>query len=922
MKKVIIGFISTCLLLLVGLLLSYYIRKGGDNDSTVFTAVPVNAFAIVRSNSYSDLIRVITQNTEMWQELNKIEQIRRLNDNIFAVDSVTRKIIGEGDNLLSTEFCVATINTSANDFDFLFVLSLSKEGSANKVESIINTFSPLPENSREYCGHILSSIQIQYAGKDVNFHYSIASGLFIGSFSPSLVENSLRQLQGQTSLLDNKYFSKVLNTAGGNVDCNIYINFETLPDFVSCFLRQETSEYISAVPHIGTWAEWDTDIKNKGLLFNGFAGYNPDKSDYLSVFRNQKSVRMAITEILPSNTSAFISLGISDMQKFKEDYAQHLLNSATGSDAIEKMSQLNKMFDMDLLEAFLSVLDQEMALAFTDINSANVLDNVYAIFQVKSKKLAEDAIVGAIGNYASHNNIEFETYINTITIDRETSYSVYEMPVEYLPAKLFGTVFTQAQARYVAFLDNYMVFSSSLRGMEKLIYSHILGTDLDHDAAYGEFIDRMSKNYNLFAYGHVGRALPLYAHFFNKQRKDEIENIAPIITKFQSFACQFSASQDMLYSNIYLYFNPDEYEKPRTIWESRLDTAIQFKPKMVETHISSSKDIFIQDLGNTVYMLNNAGRVLWKQQIKEPILSQIHHIDFYKNGKIQYVFSTQNYIYIIDRIGNFVENYPIKLKSPATAGVSVFNYDRAKDYRFVLPCKDKRVYMYNKEGKILPGWEFDRSDTEVTTPVELFTLGDKDFIAFADEFSLYVLNRRGQVRVTPKEKIEKAPNSAILFDISSGKDKVRFVTTDISGREVSLFLDGSVNFTNLGQISANHYFEMCDINNDSKEDVVILNGNQLSAFSDNGVKIFTHTFENPIGLAPIVFTFSKNDTKIGITDTISHQIYLINNDGSIYKGFPLPGNTPFCIGVFSGGQGKFNLIVGGKSNFLYNYRVN
>lgn len=922
MKKTIIIFISICVLLLAGLLISYFVRRNQQTGTSVFAAVPVNAFAIVRSDSYSDLIAVVTQNTEMWQELNKIDVVRRTNDNIFALDSLANKVIGEGNDVLSSDFCVAAINTGASDFDFLFVLSLAKEGAVDKAQSLITKSAVQASPSREYCGYTLSSVVTHSAGKDEAFYYAVTADLFIGSYSTELVEASLRQLQSQASLLDNKSFAKVKSSAGSNVDCNIYVNFETLPDFATCFLRNETVEYISKVPRIGTWAEWDTEIKNKGLLFNGFTGYNADRSDYLSVFRNQKPVRMSITEILPASTSSFISLGLSDIQQFKTDYAQHLVGSPTGSDAAEKIDQLNKMFNVDLLETFLGVFDQEMALAHTEINPADVNENAYTIFQVKSKKLAEDAIVGAIGSYAAQNNVAFEDFVNTINIDRETNYSVYQLPVEYLPAKLFGTVFMDAPARYVAFLDNYMVFSSSLRSMEKFVYSHILGTDLDHDAAYGEFIDRMSKNYNLFVYGHIGHALPLYSEFLNKSRKEELAGIAPILTKYQSFACQFSASQDMMYSNIYLYFNPAEYEKPRTIWESRLDTAIQFKPRMVETHVSSGKDIFIQDRGNTVYMLNNAGRILWKQQIKEPIRSQIHNIDFYKNGKIQYAFSTDNYLYIIDRIGNFVENYPIKLKSPATAGVSVFNYDLAKDYRFVLPCKDKRVYMYSKEGKILPGWEFAGSDTEVTTPIEHFTQGDKDFVVFADKYSLYILNRRGQARITPKEKIEKAPNSAILFDISNGKDKARFVTTDVSGRVVSLYLDGSVDFTYLGSISANHYFAMCDVDNDTKQDFIILNHNQLTAFTDDGNKIFSHSFDNPIGIEPSIFTFSKGDVKVGITDTISHQIYLINSDGSVYDGFPLPGNTGFSVGVFSGGQGKFNLIVGGESNFLYNYRVN
>ena len=62
----------------------------------------------------------------------------------------------------------------------------------------------------------------------------------------------------------------------------------------------------------------------------------------------------------------------------------------------------------------------------------------------------------------------------------------------------------------------------------------------------------------------------------------------------------------------------------------------------------------------------------------------------------------------------------------------------------------------------------------------------------------------------------------------------------------------------------------------------------------------------------MVFVFvDKNDAKI----------YLINNDGTLYKGFPLDGNTLFSIGYLEGAGGEFNLIVGGSNNFLYNYSV-
>jgi hypothetical protein len=95
-------------------------------------------------------------------------------------------------------------------------------------------------------------------------------------------------------------------------------------------------------------------------------------------------------------------------------------------------------------------------------------------------------------------------------------------------------------------------------------------------------------------------------------------------------------------------------------------------------------------------------------------------VDYFRNGKLQLLFSTGNELYLIDRKGNFVEKYPIKLRSPATCGVSVFDYDDNRDYRLFIACEDKHVYAYTRDGNLIAGWEFDTSEREVDQPVNHF----------------------------------------------------------------------------------------------------------------------------------------------------------------------------------------------------------
>jgi len=95
----------------------------------------------------------------------------------------------------------------------------------------------------------------------------------------------------------------------------------------------------------------------------------------------------------------------------------------------------------------------------------------------------------------------------------------------------------------------------------------------------------------------------------------------------------------------------------------------------------------------------------------------------------------------------------------------------------------------------------------------------------------------------------------------------------------------------------------------------------LVVYNSSGKKVFDYVFGQKISLKPVIYTFASNDQKIGIVSSNEHKIYLFNNNGKVYKNFPLTGQTLFSIGKFKGTGSGFNLIVGGENNFLYNYFV-
>ena len=96
----------------------------------------------------------------------------------------------------------------------------------------------------------------------------------------------------------------------------------------------------------------------------------------------------------------------------------------------------------------------------------------------------------------------------------------------------------------------------------------------------------------------------------------------------------------------------------------------------------------------------------------------------------------------------------------------------------------------------------------------------------------------------------------------------------------------------------------------------------LSVFTFDGKKIFDRKFGETITQRPAFYRLSSSNVAIGITETESANIYLIDSKGQALPGFPLRGKTRFSIGVMQAGQSYYNLIVGGNDQYLFNYKIN
>ncbi len=920
------GIIASIIIIIVSLIVFssiYFLRKQTTVDTTIIHAVPINSPLIIESKNILSLFDNLQNNNIFWKDLTNIPAFKKLNKQITYLDTLfsKKKILKE--NMLSQPVIISTHITGKDKINFMYFVGLTNNIDENKITELITELlnGKGTISKRTYNGSTIFDVNVSSLNKIEDFSFTITNHIFIFSFSSLLVEDAIRQANSNISLKTDRNFNKVYKTAGTNVDANIYINYTYFPKFAGLFLDNNYKNYVKNIKHFSNWSEFDLNIKEDMVLFNGFTYTNDSTSNYLNIFLQQSPVKLQMHNIFPASTSAFISLGISDFSSFSKDRIKYLKDIGAYGNYAKQTKKIQQEYNIDLQEIFSSFLDEEIALLYTNINDLDINQNSFVVIKTKSKSRAEENLLKILIAHSEYNKTDISELSGICKIDEETSFPYYKMPVEEITGLLFGDIFKNFKAKYFSFYDNYLIFATNVSSLTSFIHANILEKTLQSDLTYNDFVDNLSTKSSFCFYSNLSSSKTFIKHFLSGELKDAIDSNINTLKKFQFVAYQFFPNKDMIYNNIIVQYTPVIKEKPHTIWQSHLDTTINFKPKLVVNHKTGENEIFLQDNNNNIYLINYAGRILWKIKLDEKIISDVYQVDAFKNKKLQYLFNTKNKIYLIDRLGNNVERFPVNLREQASNGIALFDYENNRNYRIFVACKDKKIYCYDIEGNLVKGWEFEKTEKLVYNPVQHFRIGKTDYIVFKDSLNTYIVDRRGKTKTEIKKQFPFSQNNNFILDKKSKINDNRLITTDINGKIIYVYFDGKTETKELNKCSTEHFFDFFDFDGDGWGDYIFMDKNQLEIFNRKGRVLMSYSFGKIIKYRPVLYIFPNNNRKIGIVDTNNNEIYLFNNNGEIYEGFPLRGMTMFTVGHLKTSQKMFNLFVGSNDGFLYNYEV-
>ena len=634
-----------------------------------------------------------------------------------------------------------------------------------------------------------------------------------------------------------------------NKDFNKYAKTFNVNDSFSLILKEEISkEFLNSIFNLNNKIQdnslsFGVNIFNDKILLNGLSFLDDSLKLSNNIFKGSISSELKNYEITPKNTTSLKSYNFKNQNNY-----------------------LKKASIDEVKENRFSVILNNNSIEITEIKLDN--EQVF-IFRLDEIKLFKDYLINK--NTISTKHRGFEIYNNTdLDINPFISFANFNNKEKILLFK------------------DYLVFSNNEKTLKQFINDNLNKNTLKSNSSFNRLFSSISSfntlNNNYFSGSNY--------NFFNEL------NLLNSKNDFTENSFQLVQDNGIIHFNAVISkeTKEDENLKISKLFDVEIDEEIIMYPHFVKNHVTKNLDIVVQDAKNNLYLISKDGKVIWKKKINQPILGQISQIDIYKNGRLQLIFNTKNKIYVLDRNGNNVKQFPKTFNDPITQPLAVFDYDNNKNYR-LLVTQGSELLMYDKNGKKVSGFKYKKSSNNITSKPKHFRILNKDFIVFKIGSKIKILNRKGRERINFNDDINFSNQNIFEYN-----DKLISTTTD--QKLVQIDVNGVMDLSSLKNLSLNS------------------DGSNLVVLNENSIKLSSNVASIPFGNygSPQLSNINKN-LLITLYDKQNKKSYLFNKNLILDTSFPIYSLIPMEIGDMNRDK-NVEIIISNKNKFISCYTIN
>ena len=634
-----------------------------------------------------------------------------------------------------------------------------------------------------------------------------------------------------------------------NKDFNKYAKTFNVNDSFSLILKEEISkDFLNSIFNLNNKIQdnslsFGVNIFNDKILLNGLSFLDDSLKLSNNIFKGSISSELKNYEITPKNTTSLKSYNFKNQNNY-----------------------LKKVSKDEVEENRFSIILNNNSIEITELKLDN--EQVF-IFRLDEIKLFKDYLINK--NTISIKHRGFEIYNNTdLDINPFISFANFNNKEKILLFK------------------DCLVFSNNEQTLKQFINDNLNKNTLKINSNFNRLFSSISSfntlNNNYFSGSNY--------NFFNEL------NLLNSKNDFTENSFQLVQDNGIIHFNAVISkeTKEDENLKISKLFDVEIDEEIIMYPHFVKNHVTKNLDIVVQDAKNNLYLISKDGKVIWKKKINQPILGQISQIDIYKNGRLQLIFNTKNKIYVLDRNGNNVKQFPKTFNDPITQPLAVFDYDNNKNYR-LLVTQGSELLMYDKNGKKVSGFKYKKSSNNITSKPKHFRILNKDFIVFKIGSKIKILNRKGRERINFNDDINFSNQNIFEYN-----DKLISTTTD--QKLVQIDVNGVMDLSSLKNLSLNS------------------DGSNLVVLNENSIKLSSNVASIPFGNygSPQLSNINKN-LLITLYDKQNKKSYLFNKNLILDTSFPIYSLIPMEIGDMNRDK-NVEIIISNKNKFISCYTIN
>lgn len=739
---------------------------------------------------------------------------------------------------------------------------------------------------------------ISVPGENSSFTSIPVKGHLFISNSPVLAENALLCLQKKKSLAEIHTLQKVINVAGKSVNVSLFFHHPQLGAFLQLLSPSLDRERLVLLQHLAEWSVMDVFVRNQTLFFSGIL-YSSDSIGTMgNYFVDQKTREPFLLRYFPSGTKSFMTFSFDTISDFFHKDFLHSDNKK-GREAYKNTLQaLAKTYRRELEQLFCEIAGHHAAICTVGDSSAGLAENVFHFLEVKDQSAAERSLA-LLRRSGRGNPILPE---KTIRTDDGSSFRIYRSEIPFLTRYIFGLPVGKSENSYFTVINNAVVWGNSPSTLASLANDYVQQKTLFYQARFNSFYEQFDTSGVLFAWLR-------YPTSSSGVKTDGREG---------NIGIQLSSPGGNLYANAIVKIKPVSLYKPMDrIWKSSINNALITKVFQVINHTTKMEELLVLCRENTIALVSSSGKVLWKEQLPDTPIGHIRQIDFYRNGKLQYLIFSRTAMYLIDRNGKLVEKFPVQLPAAARNDPVVFDYEQKRDYRILYNGTDGKIYCLDKYGKQVKGWISPDQPLHVIGSIQHFIAGTLDYLAVPTEKGWIFLNRRGGVRMQPQCSFVPLANSLFLWKRATGD---QFIGMDTMGIVYFIKPNDECNKDTIPSGKNSHDFLFSDINRDGIHEMMFVHDDSVFSYSVGSEK---QLFFKGNGSAISNIVPHKNpagEIFLGFWSDEKDLLWVVNSEGTVLKGFPVACTTmPIFLPPIDIGQ-KFRLITV-QNNFLSNFVV-